>query len=54
MYQVEFPDGQLGEYSANIIVENMYAQCDGMGNQQLLMDAIDDHKSDDKTIKHAD
>ena len=34
-YQVEFSDGQLGEYSANVIAENMYAQCDGMGNQQL-------------------
>ena len=53
-YQVEFPEGQLGEYSANVIEEMIYAQCDGMGNQQLLMDAIVDHKSDDKAIKHAD
>ena len=53
-YHVEFPDGQLGEYSANVTTENMYAQCDGMGNQQLLMDAIVDHKLDNKAIKHAD
>ena len=52
-YQVEFPDGQLGEYSANIIAENMYAQCDGMGNQHLLMSAIVDHRSDNKAMKHA-
>ena len=44
-YQVEFPDGGIAEYSANMIAENMYAQCDTQGNQQMLMDAITDHKS---------
>ena len=27
-YQVEFPDGQLGEYSVNVIAQNMLPQCD--------------------------
>jgi hypothetical protein len=42
-YLVEFPDGAELEYSANTIAENMYAQCDIVGNQWLLMDAIIDH-----------
>jgi hypothetical protein len=27
-YNVEFPDGHSEEYTANVITENMYAQCD--------------------------
>jgi hypothetical protein len=27
-YNVEFPDGRSEEYTANVIAENMYAQCD--------------------------
>ena len=27
-YQVEFPDGQLGKYSTNVIAQNMLSQCD--------------------------
>ena len=27
-YEVEFPDGQVTEYTANVIAESMYAQCD--------------------------
>ena len=53
-YQVEFPDGEVAEYSANIIAENMYAQCDPEGNQHLLMEAIVDHKSDGNAVKFAD
>ena len=53
-YQVEFPDGDVAEYSANLIAENMFAQCDPEGNQHLLMDAIVDHKADDKAVKFAD
>ena len=31
-YDVEFPDGSHAEYSANIIAQNMYSQCDTEGN----------------------
>jgi hypothetical protein len=31
-YESEFPDGRIGEYSAIIIAENMYAQCDEEGD----------------------
>ena len=35
-YEVEFPDGQVTEYAANVIAENMWSQCDIEGNQMLL------------------
>ena len=34
-YQVEFPDGDVAEYSGDLIAENMFAQCDPEGNQHL-------------------
>ena len=54
VYQVEFPDGAEMEYAANLIAENMWAQCDVNGNQTLLMDAIDRHKSDDSAVQDSD
>jgi hypothetical protein len=27
-YEIQFPDGRSDEYTANVIAENMYAQCD--------------------------
>ena len=53
-YEVEFPDGQTAEYSANIIVENMYAQCDTEGNQYLLLKEIMDWKKDNSATSLAD
>jgi hypothetical protein len=34
------------EYSANVIAENMWAQCDLDGQERLLMQAIVDHRKD--------
>ena len=45
-YDVEFPDGQVKEYSANIIAENMLTQVDSDGYSLSLMDSIIDHQSD--------
>ena len=53
-YEVEFPDGQIAEYSANIIAENMYAQCDTEGNQYLLLREIVDWKMDDSATSLPD
>ena len=53
-YDVEFPDGQVAEYSANVIAENMYAQCDIEGNQYLLLDEIIDWRKDDTAVKIED
>jgi hypothetical protein len=55
MYEVEFPDGQVAEYSANVIAKNMYTQCDAEGNQYLLLDEIVDWRQDDtKAVKIED
>jgi hypothetical protein len=32
-YEIEFPDGRSDEYTANLIAENMYAQCDIEGKK---------------------
>ena len=42
--EVQFPDGSEAAYSANVIAENMCAQCDLEGNQYLLLDSIVDNK----------
>jgi hypothetical protein len=48
MYEVKFPDRQMAHYSANVIAENMYSQCDAEGNQYLfLLDEIIDWHRDD-------
>ena len=44
IYEVEFEDGVMAEYSANVIAENMWAQCDSQGNQHLLLKEIIDHR----------
>ena len=45
-YNVEFPDGQVEEYGANIIAENMLTQVDSDGYSLSLMDSIIDHQRD--------
>ena len=46
IYDIEFPDGQVKEYSANILAENMLSQVDDNGHNRLMMDAITDFKKD--------
>ena len=48
IYDVEFPDGQVKEYAANIIAENMLTQVDSDGMSTTLMEAIVDHQRDDE------
>ena len=36
LYTVKFTDGMEAEYSANIIAENMWAQCENFVNQVQL------------------
>jgi hypothetical protein len=45
-YEIEFPDGRSDEYTANVIAENIYAQCDIEGRQLNLMEGIIDHRTD--------
>ena len=52
---MEFPDGQVKEYAANIIAENMLTQVDSDGMSTTLMEAIVDHRKDDeKALQHHD
>jgi hypothetical protein len=42
------------EYTANMIAESMWAQCNIDRNQWLLMEAIIDHRANDLAVKEAD
>ena len=53
-YIIEFPDGAEAEYTANVIAENMYAQCNPDGEQFLIMESIRDHKKDGHAVDIAD
>ena len=53
VYDVEFPDGTIKEYAANIIAENMFAQVDPQGRSHAILDCILDFKKD-KTALHKD
>lgn len=53
-YEVEFPDGQVAEYAANVIAQNMFSQCDAEGNQYLLMKEIVDWRKDDTAVEKVD
>jgi hypothetical protein len=55
VYEVEFPDGQVKEYSAKVIAENMLSQVDSDGFSTSLMDAIVDYRKDEATaVQKAD
>ena len=53
-YEVEFPDGTVSSYTANVIAENMFTQCDIEGNEHRLMEDIVDHKTDGQEVKTSD
>ena len=54
VYDVQFPDGQIREYSANIIADNMYAQVDSEGFSHSILDSIVDYKKEHNAIDKAD
>jgi hypothetical protein len=49
-YEVEFTDGTIEQYAANMIANIMYTQVDNEGNMIQLLDEIMDHKKDDTVI----
>ena len=51
VYEVEFEDGSVEKYNANIIAEHIYAQLDDDGYTRMLMDEIIDHRSDNTAVK---
>ena len=50
LYDVEFPDGEIKEYAANVIAESIYSQVDDEGRHHLLLDSLVDHIKDDTAI----
>ena len=49
IYEVEFPDRQVKEYSANMIAKNMLTQVDSDGFTMTMMAGIIDYKKDHAT-----
>ena len=47
IYEVEFQDGQLKEYAANIIAENMLTQVDDDGYSLTMLKAITNYRKDE-------
>ena len=54
LYDVEFPDGQVKEYLANVLAENMLTRVDRDGFSVTLLEAIIDYKKDESAINIAD
>ena len=50
-YEVELEDGSVHCYTANIIAENLFAQCDDERRMHLVFNEIIDHRRDPKTSK---
>jgi hypothetical protein len=47
-------DGTIERYTANVIAENLYSQCDSEGCQFLVLDEIIDHAKDNTAVTIAD
>jgi hypothetical protein len=54
LYDVEFPDGDIREYVATVIVESIYSQVDDESRHTLLLDALVDHEKDNTVIQADD
>jgi hypothetical protein len=48
--EVQFPDGNVQEYAANVIAEHLYSQVDDEGRRYLLMDETVDHRKDGSAV----
>ena len=54
MYKVQYLDGEKASLAANSIAENLFAQIDGDGNRQVLMNEIIGHRSNEHAVKQQD
>eukprot|EP00957_Ditylum_brightwellii_P116099 8856522-Ditylum_brightwellii.AAC.1 len=52
IYEVEFPDGEVKEYAANVIAENMLTQVDYEEFTTTMMGGIINHDRDENTAVH--
>jgi hypothetical protein len=44
IYEVQFEDGHIEEYAANVIAESIYAQVDDKRCENLILDEITDYR----------
>ena len=51
IYDVEFPDGNIKKYSANVIAENFHVNCDSEGYYSSMMVCILYHKRDGSALR---
>ena len=49
-YNVEFGDGEIREYAANVIAQNMYSQVDDQGYHHMTLDSIVDFATDGNAV----
>ena len=49
-YSVEFGDGSYGDYSTNVLIENLYAHVDDQGRSHALVHSITDHRKDEEAV----
>ena len=54
VYDVEFPDGTMKEYGANIIAGIFLSQCDADGCYSQMFDGMQDHCTDGSEVKMKD
>ncbi|KAI2492275.1 Reverse transcriptase (RNA-dependent DNA polymerase) [Fragilaria crotonensis] len=50
-YECELEDGSLMRYHANVIAENIFAQCDDEGRRHAVLAEIVDHKADKRALR---
>ena len=50
LYNVEFPDRAVKQYSANVIANNMYSKVDQYGFYQTLLKSIIDYSKDGHVV----
>ena len=53
-YVVEFADGVVENYTANVIAENVVSQVDNEGHEYLLLKEIIDHRKDNTAVQKDD
>lgn len=54
VYNVDFGDGNYGEYSANLLIENINEQVDEDGHQYQTFKGFVDHRKSDEAVDKAD
>jgi hypothetical protein len=52
LYQVQFPEGQVEEYSANVIAQNLYSQLDSEGHRFVLLEDIIDYEKNEDAVPY--